>query len=66
MCRKRDKCQEKWEGCFEQKVDGEAGEELASPAAAVMARRESRAAMPKRLKVAARDRLLLYRPKRRL
>ena len=29
--------------------------ELASPAAAIVARRESRSAMPERLKVAARD-----------
>ena len=36
-------------------MSGEAGEELTSPAAAVMARRESHAAVPKRLKVAARE-----------
>ena len=34
---------------------GEAGEELDTPAARIMARRESRAAMPDRLKVAAPD-----------
>ena len=34
---------------------GEAGEELDTPAARIIARRESRAAMPDRLKVAAPD-----------
>ena len=34
-------------------MSGEAGEELDTPAARIMARRESRAAMPDRLKVAA-------------
>ena len=36
-------------------MSGEAGEELDTPAARIMARRESRAAMPDRLKVAAPD-----------
>ena len=37
------------------RMSGEAGEELDTPAARIMARRESRAAMPDRLKVAAPD-----------
>ena len=36
-------------------MSGEAGEELDTPAARIMARRESRAAMPDRLKEAAPD-----------
>ena len=36
-------------------MSGEAGEELDSPAARIRARRESRAAMPDRLKEAAAD-----------
>mmetsp|Transcript_11853 Transcript_11853/g.34899 ORF Transcript_11853/g.34899 Transcript_11853/m.34899 type:complete len:155 (-) Transcript_11853:114-578(-) len=36
-------------------MSGEAGEELDTPAARIMARRESRAAMPDRLKAAAPD-----------
>ena len=36
-------------------MSDEAGEELDTPAARIMARRESRAAMPDRLKVAAPD-----------
>ena len=39
----------------QQKDEGEGGEELDTPAARIMARRESRAAMPDRLKVAAPD-----------